>query len=159
VVKVHPQVLNAERIPESLITKDIWKQRYQDIHAFERYVSRNGIVVRKFFLNLSKKEQKQRFLARLDHPEKNWKFSAADVRERECWDDYMKAYEEMVRHTASDDAPWYVVPADHKGFTRLVVAAAIVDTLESLNLSYPKVDTEKRKQLQAARELLGDNKK
>ena len=151
VVKVHSEVLKGERIPESLITKDIWKQRYQDIHAFERYVSRNGIVVRKFFLNLSKKEQKQRFLARLDQPEKNWKFSAADVRERECWDDYMKAYEEMIRNTASDEAPWYVVPADHKGFTRLVVAAAIVDTLESLNLSYPKVDAEKRKQLQAAR--------
>jgi PPK2 family polyphosphate:nucleotide phosphotransferase len=158
VVKVHPQVLKQERVPESLITKDIWKQRYEDIHAFERYASRNGIVVRKFFLNISKKEQKRRFLARLDEPEKNWKFSTADVRERECWDDYMKAYQEMIQNTATDESPWYVVPADQKWFTRLVVAAAIVDTLDGLNLAYPKVDAEKRKQLQAARDLLGDKK-
>jgi PPK2 family polyphosphate:nucleotide phosphotransferase len=158
IVRVHPEVLKQERIPETLVTKDIWKQRYQDIHAFERYISRNGVVVRKFFLNISKKEQKQRFLARLDEPEKNWKFSAADVRERECWDDYMKAYEEMIQNTATQDSPWYVVPADHKWFTRLVVAAAIVDTLEGLNLAYPKVDAEKRKQLQAARNLLVGNK-
>lgn len=158
VVKVHPQVLAQERIPEPLITKDIWAQRYEDIHAFERYVSRNGIVVRKFFLNLSKKEQKKRFLARLDEPEKNWKFSSADVKERECWDDYMKAYEDMIRHTSTKESPWYVVPADNKWFTRLVVAAAIVDTLDGLDLAYPEVDAEKRKQLQAARELLGDKK-
>ena len=158
VVKVHPQVLAQERIPQSLITKEIWKQRYQDIHAFERYVSRNGIAVRKFFLNLSKKEQKKRFLARLDEPEKNWKFSAADVKERECWDDYMKAYEDMIRHTATEESPWYVVPADNKWFTRLVVAAAIVDTLDGLDLAYPQVDAEKRKQLQAARGLLEDKR-
>jgi PPK2 family polyphosphate:nucleotide phosphotransferase len=159
VVRVHSEALKAERIPEKLITKDIWEQRYQDIHAFERYISRNGIVVRKFFLNLSKKEQKQRFLDRLDEPEKNWKFSAADVKERECWDDYMKAYEKMIQNTATEESPWYVVPADHKWFTRLVVAAAIVDTLDGLDLTYPKVDTEKRKQLQAARELLEGKKK
>lgn len=155
VVKVHPNILANERLPKSLITKDIWKQRYQDIHGFERYLSRNGVVVRKFFLNVSKSEQKARFLARLDQPDKNWKYSSADVREREYWDDYMNAYEEMIQHTASKEAPWYVVPADHKWFTRLVVAAAIVETLESLELAYPKVDAEKRKELQAARELLG----
>jgi PPK2 family polyphosphate:nucleotide phosphotransferase len=158
VVRVHPDVLKQERIPPEMITKDIWKNRYRDIHGFERYLSCNGVVVRKFFLNLSKKEQKRRFLARLDEPEKNWKFSAADVRERECWDDYMKAYQEMIQNTSTEHAPWYVVPADNKWFTRLVVAAAIVDTLESLNLSYPEVDAEKRKQLAAARKLLGDNK-
>jgi len=158
VVRVHPEVLKQERIPETLLTKDIWEQRYQDIHAFERYLSRNGIVVCKFFLNVSQKEQKQRFLARLDEPEKNWKFSAADVHERQYWDDYMKAYEEMIRNTATEDAPWYVVPADHKWFTRLVVAAAIVDTLEGLKLAYPKVDAEKRKGLQAARRLLEGKK-
>ncbi len=159
VVRVHPENLKREHIPGPLITKDIWQQRYQDIHAFERYLSRNGIVVRKFFLNVSKKEQKQRFMARLDEPEKNWKFSAADVRERECWDDYMRAYEEMVRNTATEDSPWYVVPADHKWFTRLVVSAAIVDTLESLKLAYPQVDDEKRKELQSARRVLEGNKK
>lgn len=154
VVKVHPNILANERLPESLVTKDIWKERYQDIHSFERYLSRNGVVVRKFFLNVSKKEQKKRFLERLEQPDKNWKFSSADVQERECWDDYMKAYEEMIQNTASADAPWYVIPADHKWFTRLAVAAAIVDTLDGLNLAYPKVDAEKRKQLQSARASL-----
>jgi PPK2 family polyphosphate:nucleotide phosphotransferase len=159
VVRVHPELLKAERIPNSLIDKDIWDNRYQDIHAFERYLSRNGVVVRKFFLNLSRKEQKRRFLARLEHPEKNWKFSAADIKEREYWDDYMKAYEKMIRNTATEQAPWYVVPADHKWFTRLVVAAAVVHTLEDLNLSYPNVDADKRKELQSARKLLeGDRK-
>jgi PPK2 family polyphosphate:nucleotide phosphotransferase len=158
VVKVHPDILANERLPESLVTKDIWKQRYQDIHGFERYLSRNGVVIRKFFLNVSKKEQKNRFLSRLDQPEKNWKYSSADVHEREHWDDYMKAYEEMIQNTASDNAPWYVVPADHKWFTRLVVAAAIVETLEGLDLAYPKVDAEKRKELEAARKLLGNEK-
>lgn len=159
VVRVHPAILKAERIPEQLIGKDVWKERYQDIHAFERYLSRNGIIVRKFFLNVSKKEQKRRFLARLDEPGKNWKFSAADVHERESWDDYMKAYEEMIQHTATKHAPWYVVPADHKWYTRLVVAAAIVETLESLDLAFPEVDPEKRKQLAAARKLLEAGKK
>ncbi|HSS96822.1 MAG TPA: polyphosphate kinase 2 family protein [Terriglobales bacterium] len=158
VVKVHPEILAKERMPESLVTKDIWKQRYQDIHSFERYLSRNGVIVRKFFLNVSKKVQKERFLDRLDQPDKNWKYSSADVKEREHWDEYMKAYQEMIQNTASDEAPWYVVPADHKWFTRLAVAAAIVDTLEELNLAYPKVDAEKRKELAAARKLLGDQK-
>jgi PPK2 family polyphosphate:nucleotide phosphotransferase len=159
VVRVHPELLKNERIPPSPVTKDIWKERFQDINDFERYFSRNGIVVRKFFLNLSKKEQKQRFLDRLDHPEKNWKFSASDVRERQYWDDYMKAYEDMVVHTACPHAPWYVVPADNKWFTRVVVAAAIVETLEDLKLAYPKVDPATRKELQAARAMLNGKKK
>jgi len=154
VVRVHPEFLKNERIPPSLMTKDIWKERFQDIHSFERYLWRNGIIVRKFFLNLSKKEQKKRFLDRLDQPEKNWKFSASDIHERQYWDDYMKAYEDMIAHTASGHAPWYVVPADNKWFTRVVVAAVIVDTLEDLKLTYPEVDAEKRKALQAARKLL-----
>jgi polyphosphate kinase 2 (PPK2 family) len=159
VVRVHPELLKNERIPPSLLTKDIWKERFRDINHFERYFSRDGIVVRKFFLNLSKKEQRRRFLDRLDHPEKNWKFSASDVRERRYWDDYMKAYEDMVVHTASPHAPWYVVPADNKWFTRLVVAAAIVETLEDLKVAYPKVDPATRKELQAARAMLEGKKK
>ena len=154
VVRVHPEVLKKERIPPSLLGKDLWQDRYKDIHSSERYLTRNGVVIRKFFLHLSKKEQKKRFLDRLEQPDKNWKFSAADVHEREYWDDYMKAYEEMIGHTASKHAPWYVVPADNKWFTRVVVAAAIVETLEELNLSYPKLDDAARKQLKAARALL-----
>jgi PPK2 family polyphosphate:nucleotide phosphotransferase len=157
VVRVHPEILKSQQIPPSLVTGDIWKERFQDMCGYERYLSRNGTIVRKFYLNLSKKEQKKRFLARLDQPEKNWKFSAADVRERGYWDDYMKAYEDMIRNTATKRAPWYVVPADNKWFTRVVVAAALVDTLEQLHLAYPMVDGEKRKQLlQARAELLGD---
>jgi PPK2 family polyphosphate:nucleotide phosphotransferase len=154
VVRVHPEAFKQERLPESVITKDIWKERFDDMAAFEHYLTHNGVVIRKFFLNLSRKEQKRRFLARLDEPEKNWKFSAADIHERSFWDDYMKAYEEMITHTASKHAPWYVVPADNKWFTRVVVAAAIVDTLKSLNLAYPTVDPEKRKDLSAARKHL-----
>ncbi|HKS73121.1 MAG TPA: polyphosphate kinase 2 family protein [Terriglobales bacterium] len=157
VVRVHPEILKGQQIPPSLVTDDIWKDRFQDISGFERYLSRNGVVVRKFYLNLSKKEQKKRFLARLDQPEKNWKFSAADVHERQYWDDYMTAYEEMIRHTASKRAPWYVVPADNKWFTRVAVAAAVVDTMEELNLSYPSVDGQALNRLQAARaELLSE---
>jgi len=156
IVRVHPEVFQKERIPSSLVTKNIWEDRFQDISAFERYLWRNGVVVRKFFLHVSRKEQKQRFLDRLDHPEKNWKFSAGDVYERGYWDDYMKAYEDMIAHTATRHAPWFVVPADNKWFTRLVVAAAIVDTLENLQLSYPEVDAAKKKELRAARtRLLG----
>ena len=154
VVRVHPEVLKQERIPPSLVTKDIWKERFEDIRAFERYLARNGIVTRKFFLNLSKKEQKRRFLARLDEPEKNWKFSAADVNERASWDAYMVAYEDMIVHTATEKAPWYIVPSDNKWFTRVVVAAAIVDTLENLQLAYPEVNPQKRKELNAARKQL-----
>jgi PPK2 family polyphosphate:nucleotide phosphotransferase len=154
VVRVHPEVLKGQEIPPSLVTKDIWEERFEDIRNFEQHMARNGTVIRKFFLHLSKKEQKARFLARLDEPEKNWKFSAADVRERECWDDYQKAYEEMIRNTATKHAPWYVVPADNKWFTRLVISAAVVEALEDLDLCYPEVDGEKRKQLDAAKKAL-----
>jgi PPK2 family polyphosphate:nucleotide phosphotransferase len=154
VVRVHSEVFKNERIPESLVTKNIWEERFEDINAWERYLSRNGIVIRKFFLNLSKNEQKRRFLARLEEPEKNWKFSAADVHERQYWPDYMHAYEDMIAHTATKHAPWHVVPADNKWFTRVAVAAAIVDTLEDLKLSYPKVDAAEKKRLQAAKAAL-----
>lgn len=155
VVRVHPELLAKQKLPPEVIGKDIWKDRYQDIRSFERYVSRNGVLVRKFFLHVSKDEQKKRFLERLDRPEKNWKFSSADARERGHWDDYMKAYEDMIRHTSSKEAPWYVIPADNKWFTRLAVAAAVIDGLSSLNLQYPKVDKEKLKELAEARRLLG----
>jgi PPK2 family polyphosphate:nucleotide phosphotransferase len=158
VVRVHRDILKNERVPELLIGKNLWQERFQDIGNFERYLSRNGVVVRKFFLNVSKKEQKRRFLERLETPEKNWKFSAADVHERECWDDYMKAYEEMIAATSTKHAPWYVVPADNKWYTRLVVAAAIVDTLKELKVAYPAVDREKHKQLEAARTELEHKK-
>jgi PPK2 family polyphosphate:nucleotide phosphotransferase len=158
VVRVHPALLAAERIPADLITKDVWKERFEDINSFERYLTRNGVMIRKFFLNVSKKEQKRRFLARLDEPEKNWKFSAADIKERACWDDYMDAFEEMIQHTATPEAPWHVIPADNKWFSRIAVAEAVIDTLESLNLSYPKVDEAKAKELAAARKLLEQKK-
>jgi PPK2 family polyphosphate:nucleotide phosphotransferase len=154
VVRVHPKVLEGESLPPSLVTKDIWEERFEDIRSFELHMARNGTVIRKFFLHLSKKEQKQRFLARLDAPEKNWKFSAADLHEREYWDDYQDAYEEMIQNTASKHAPWYVIPADNKWFTHLAVSAAIVEALEELDLSYPKVDAAKRKELDAARKAL-----
>jgi PPK2 family polyphosphate:nucleotide phosphotransferase len=154
VVRVHETLLEQRSIPPSLIHKHIWKHRFEDICAFERHLSHNGVVIRKFFLNVSKAEQSRRFLTRLDEPEKHWKFSASDIHEREYWNDYMAAYQDMIRHTATPWAPWYVVPADHKWFTRIVVAAAIVDALEGLNLSYPKVDAQKRKQLEDARRLL-----
>jgi PPK2 family polyphosphate:nucleotide phosphotransferase len=154
VVRVHPEFLEKQKIPPELVTKDIWKERYKDIRSFERYLTRNGVVIRKFFLHVSKKEQKKRFLERLENPEKNWKFSPNDVKERAFWDDYMQAYEDMIRHTATKDAPWYVVPADNKWFTRLVVAAAVVGTLGSLNLRYPKVGAEKLKEFAAAKRAL-----
>ena len=160
VVRVHPQILAKQKLPATLVTDRIWKERYEDIGAFERYLSRNGTVIRKFFLNVSKDEQRQRFLARLDQPEKNWKFAAADVQEREHWDDYMKAYEETIRKTATDYAPWYVVPADNKWFSRLVVAAAVIDGLASIKLEYPKVDEQRLKELEAARvSLMADENK
>jgi PPK2 family polyphosphate:nucleotide phosphotransferase len=154
IVRVHPKVLEAEKLPSSLVTKNIWDERFEDIRSLERHLSRNGTVIRKFFLHLSKKEQKQRFMARLDEPEKNWKFSAADVHERAYWDDYQNAFEDMIRNTATKRAPWYVIPADNKWFTHLAVAAVIVETLEELDLAYPKVDAAKRKELAAARKLL-----
>ena len=153
-VRVHPEFLEKQRLPPRLVTNQIWKERFEDISSFERYATRNGIAIRKFFLNVSRDEQKKRFLERLDNPDKNWKFSMADARERERWDDYMAAYEDMIRHTASGHAPWYVVPADNKWFTRLVVAAAIIEALDDMNLAYPKVDDEKRKELEAARSML-----
>jgi len=154
VTRVHPEFLARQKLPKSLVTKGIWDERFQDIRAFERYLARNGIVVCKFFLHLSKKEQKRRFLERLERPEKNWKFSANDAKERELWDQYMTAFEETIRGTATKHAPWHVVPADNKWFTRVVVAATIIDTLASLDLSYPKVDDAKRKELAAARKAL-----
>jgi PPK2 family polyphosphate:nucleotide phosphotransferase len=154
VVRVHPKALEDERLPPSLVTKNIWEERFEDICSFERHMARNGTVIRKFFLHLSKKEQKRRFLARLEEPEKNWKFSAADIHERKYWDDYQKAYEDMIHNTATRHAPWYVIPADNKWFTHLAVSAAIVETLEELGLAYPKVDATKRKELQAARQTL-----
>ncbi|HEV2056729.1 MAG TPA: polyphosphate kinase 2 family protein [Methylomirabilota bacterium] len=154
VVRVHPEFLEKQKIPPELVTKDIWKERYKDIRSFERYLTRNGVVIRKFFLHVSMKEQKKRFLERLENPEKNWKFSPNDLKERAFWDDYMQAYEDMIRHTATKDAPWYVVPADNKWFTRLVVAAAVVGTLGSLDLRYPKVGAEKLKEFAAAKRSL-----
>jgi len=154
VVRVHPEFLERQKLPPDLVTKDIWDKRFRDIRQCERYLTQNGIIIRKFFLHVSKQEQKKRFLERLENPEKNWKFSANDAKEREFWNDYMKAYEEMIRHTATQDAPWYVVPADNKWFTRVVVAAAVIDALDGLNLKYPKVDKEKRRELAAAKRAL-----
>jgi len=154
VVRVHPEILQGQKTPPSLVGKDIWEERYEDIRCFERHMARSGTVIRKFFLHLSKKEQKKRFLARLDEPEKNWKFSASDIHERKYWDDYQEAYEEMIRKTATKHAPWYVVPADNKWFSRLVISSVVVDTLESLNLAYPKVADKKKKELEAAKKVL-----
>ena len=154
VVRVHPEILKKERTPEKLVDKEIWQDRFESIRCFERQMAGSGTVIRKFFLHLSKKEQKKRFLDRLNEPEKNWKFSASDVHERDYWDDYQEAYKEMIQNTASKHAPWYVVPADNKWFTRLVISTVIVDTLESLNLSYPKVGAAKRKELEEAKKKL-----
>jgi PPK2 family polyphosphate:nucleotide phosphotransferase len=154
VVRVHPEILKSQKTPPSLVGKKIWEERFEDIRCFERHMARSGTVIRKFFLHVSKKEQKKRFLERLEEPEKNWKFSAGDVRERACWDDYQEAYEDMIRNTATEHAPWYVVPADNKWFTRLVISTVIVDALESLDLAYPKVDAAKRKELDAAKKGL-----
>ena len=158
VVRVHPEFLAGQKLPPELVTKRIWEERFQDIRAFERYLHRNGTIVRKFFLHVSKKEQQKRFLERLDLPEKNWKFSANDAKERGYWDDYMKAYEETIRETATEDSPWYVVPADNKWFTRVVVAAAVIDALASLDLHYPKVTAAKREELAAAKVALLEQK-
>lgn len=154
VVRIHRQILENEKLPKSLVTKHIWKERFEDINSFERYLTRNGIAVVKFFLNVSKKEQKRRFMERLDTPDKNWKFSSADVREREFWDEYQNAYEDMIRHTASDHAPWYVVPADNKWFTRLVVSWAVIEALKGMNLRYPKVSGAEKTALAQARQQL-----
>ena len=157
VVRVHKEFLEKQRLPPELVTKDIWEERFQDIRAFERYLTRNGVIVRKFFLNVSRKEQRKRFLSRIEEPEKNWKFSGSDIEERGYWNDYMDAYDDMIRNTATKRAPWYVVPADNKWFSRVVVAAAVIDALASLDLAYPKVSDAKLKSLAAAkRSLLGE---
>ena len=154
VVRVHQEFLEKQKLPPELVTKQIWKERFQDIRSFERYLTRNGVAIRKFFLHVSNKEQKKRFLERIEEPEKNWKFSANDAKERGYWDDYMEAYEDMIQNTATKAAPWYVVPADNKWFTRVVVAAAVIDALASLDLKYPKVSEAKLKELAAAKRAL-----
>jgi PPK2 family polyphosphate:nucleotide phosphotransferase len=154
VVRVHPEFLDRERIPTQLKSDRIWQERFEEINAFERYLVRNGIVPVKFFLHLSKKEQRKRFLERLDDREKEWKFSVSDAKERQYWDRYMQAYEDMIQNTSSKHAPWHVVPADHKWFTRLVVAEAIIDVLEGLDLAFPKLDSGEQKELKKARKAL-----
>ena len=154
VVRVHPEYLARQKLPRELVSKRIWKERFEDIRNFEQYLARNGIVVCKFFLNVSKKEQKRRFLERIENTDKNWKFSSSDAQEREFWKDYQVAYEDMIRHTATPEAPWYVVPADNKWFTRIVVAAAVIETLARLKLAYPEVGPDKLKELAAAKRAL-----
>jgi PPK2 family polyphosphate:nucleotide phosphotransferase len=158
VVRVHQEFLAKQHVPPKLITKDIWQERFEDMRNLESFLTRNGIIIRKFFLHVSKEEQRQRFLQRLEEPEKNWKFSDADVRERQYWGNYMEAYQEMIRHTATPEAPWYVVPADHKWFMHAAVSSAIVETLQELKLSYPTVDRARRKELEAARQGLEKSK-
>lgn len=154
VVRVHEEFLHRQKLPPELITKDIWEKRFQDIRGLERYLTRNGVAICKFFLHVSKQEQKKRFLERIEEPEKNWKFSANDAKERQYWKDYMAAYEDMIRKTATKAAPWYVVPADNKWFTRIVVAAAVIEVLDDLDLKYPKVSDSKVKELAAAKKDL-----
>ncbi len=154
VVRVHPPFLRAQKLPDKRITKHIWDERYEDINSFERYLTRNGVVIRKFFLHVSKKEQKKRFLERLEDSKKNWKFSMADVQERGFWEDYQEVYQEMIQRTATKHAPWYVIPADNKWFTRLAVASAIIETLGELDLAFPDVDEAKKKELGAVRASL-----
>ena len=154
VVRVHPEALDSQKLPDSLVTERIWEERFEDIVAFERYAARNGIAIRKFFLHVSRKEQKRRFLRRLDLKSKNWKFSTSDAKERDRWREYMRAYEQTIRHTSSDHAPWYVVPADHKWFTRLVVVEAVIEALEEMQLAFPRVNRDKRKELAAVRRRL-----
>lgn len=150
VVRVHPELLAKQRLPRAVASERIWTERFEDINAFERHLCRSGVAVLKFFLHVSKEKQKERFLARINTPSKNWKFSAGDVREREHWREYMAAYEDMIRHTATPETPWYVVPADHKWFTRLVVADAVAWMMKSLDLRFPAIDPEKRKALDAS---------
>jgi PPK2 family polyphosphate:nucleotide phosphotransferase len=154
VVRVHPEILAGQRLPPALVTKRIWDERFEDINNVERYLTRNGVLIRKFFLHLSRQEQRRRFLERLDEADKHWKFSLADVQERQHWKEYMRAYDDMIRHTATAHAPWYVVPADNKWFTHLVVAYAVIDALAELDLQYPKVDADKKKEVAAARAAL-----
>lgn len=159
VVKVHENILKAQKLPSELVTKNIWNERYQDIRNFEKYLHRNGTIVIKFFLNVSKEEQKKRFIERVDNPDKNWKFSTADAKERQYWNDYMEAYQDLIRHTSTKDSPWYVVPADNKAYARIVIASAIIDALDSMNLEYPKVSKEKQAELQEIKKALCAEKK
>jgi PPK2 family polyphosphate:nucleotide phosphotransferase len=154
VVRVHEQILKSQKIPAKLVKKNIWEDRFRDIRHFEEYLSRNGIMVVKFFLNLSKKEQKKRFLERIENPDKNWKFSASDAKERAYWKDYMEAYEEMIIHTSTKDSPWYVVPADNKPYARIVIASAIIHALDSMGLEYPAMDEEKMAELERVKQEL-----
>ena len=154
VVRVHPEMLAHQKLPKQVVGKDIWKQRFKDIRGFERHLARNGVAVVKFFLHISKEEQRQRLLARVDEPAKRWKFSMTDIAERKLWDKYMDAYEDAIRATSREEAPWYVVPADHKWFARLVVAAAMIDALEALDLEYPKVEGKALEELQQVRAAL-----
>lgn len=154
VVRVHEELLKNQRIPKRLLSKHLWEERYKDMNSFEKYLTRNGVLILKFFLYLSKKEQKKRFLERLEDSAKNWKFSMADVKERGCWKEYHKAYEELIQNTATEHAPWYVVPADNKWFTRLVIASAIIEALRGLDLAFPDVDPEKKAELKKVRESL-----
>jgi PPK2 family polyphosphate:nucleotide phosphotransferase len=159
VVRVHPEILAKEKLPAKLVTRNIWRERFEDISAFERYLARNGTVVLKFFLNVSKEEQRERFLDRLDQPAKNWKFSMADVTERALWNKYQAAYQEMVRHTSSHAAPWHVVPADHKWFARVVIGSAIVSALDGLDLKFPKVDAASLEEFKQVRKALENEDK
>ena len=154
VARVHPEILAKQQLPESTLKQDVWKQRFEEINNFEKYLVNNGVIILKFFLNVSKAEQKKRFLDRIDRPEKNWKFSANDAKERAFWDDYMTAFEEAFNHTSTDWAPWHIIPADHKWFTRLVVADIVCHKLASLDLRYPVLKEEHQKQLLAAKEML-----
>jgi PPK2 family polyphosphate:nucleotide phosphotransferase len=154
VVRVHPHILKAEKLPETLITKHIWEERYEDINGFEKFLTRNGVVIRKFFLHVSKEEQKKRFLERLEDSKKNWKFSMDDIKERKFWDDYQSAYEEMVQNTATKRAPWHIIPADNKWYARVVIASAIIEALVGLDLAFPDVDKQKKKELDEIRDAL-----
>jgi PPK2 family polyphosphate:nucleotide phosphotransferase len=159
VVRVHPEILAKQKIPPRLVTRNIWRERFEDISAFERYLARNGTVILKFFLNVSKQEQRERFLDRLDEPSKNWKFSMADISERALWAKYQAAYQETIRHTSSVVAPWHVVPADHKWFARVVIGSTIVSALEKLDLKFPKVDSAERSEFKQVRKALEDEGK
>lgn len=158
VVRVHEQILRGQKIPEKLITKDIWEDRFEDIRNFEKYLNRNGTVVIKFFLNLSKEEQKKRFIERVDNPDKNWKFSAADAKERSYWNDYMHAYEELIKNTSTKKSPWYVIPADDKSYARIAIASAIIHALDEMDLEYPKVSAEKIAELNEVKKALLEEK-
>jgi len=153
-VRVHPEFLAGQKLPKECVTKQIWDERFEDIRSFELYLTRNGTIVLKFFLHVSRDEQKKRFLERIELPENNWKFSATDAKSRAFWDDYMQAYEKTIQETATDDSPWYVVPADNKWFTRVIVASAIIDALHSLNPQYPEVSPAQKQELAQARKIL-----